>query len=194
VPDSERRLKVVAGLGNPGPRYDDTRHNVGWWLLDRLAHDFGLGPFHEEGPALRCQGEVEGHELVLLKPVTYMNRSGAALRPLAGREGFDMSEDLLVVVDDATREVGGLRFRPGGRAGGHNGLRSVEAALGTSDYGRLRIGVGRPPEGADLAAWVLSPLPAEEESQVLELFPELVDGVRSWLKEGMTEAMNRFNR
>ncbi len=187
-------MKVVAGLGNPGARYDATRHNVGWWLVDRLAHDVGLGPFREEGPALACGGTVGEHELVLLKPNTYMNRSGAALRSLAGREGFDVSEDLIVVVDDATREVGQVRFRPGGSSGGHNGLASVEAALGTRAYARLRIGVGRPPAGMDMAEWVLSPMPVEEEEQVLELLPELVDGVRLWLDEGIQAAMNRFNR
>jgi peptidyl-tRNA hydrolase, PTH1 family len=185
---------VVAGLGNPGGRYDSTRHNVGWWMADRLAHDFGLGPFREEGPALTCGGVVEGHDLVVMKPITYMNRSGAALRSLAGREGFDVSKDLLVVVDDATRDVGQVRFRPDGSPGGHNGLGSVEVALGTRDYARLRIGVGRAPEGVELAEWVLSPMPAEDEAEVLDLLPELVDGVRLWLGEGIRAAMNRFNR
>jgi peptidyl-tRNA hydrolase, PTH1 family len=191
---TELPLKVVAGLGNPGPRYDDTRHNVGWWFVDRMAHDLGIGPFRQEGPALVCDGVVDGRSLVLVKPITYMNRSGAALRPLTGREGFDVSEDLLVVVDDATRGVGGVRFRPGGSAGGHNGLRSVEAALETQDYARLRIGVGVAPEGAELAEWVLSPMEPDDERQVLELLPELVEGALLWVEEGIRPAMDRFNR
>jgi peptidyl-tRNA hydrolase, PTH1 family len=187
-------MKVVVGLGNPGRRYEDTRHNVGWWFVDRLACDFEFGPFREEGPALVSGGLVSGRELVLVKPMTYMNRSGVALQPLLGREGFDVSRDLLVVVDDVTRPVGGIRFRPGGSAGGHNGLKSVEAVLGTTDYPRLRIGVGRPPEGTDLVDWVLSPMSPEDEDSVLPLLEELVEGVRAWLDHGIREAMNRFNR
>ncbi len=187
-------VKVVAGLGNPGPEYDASRHNVGWWFVDRMAHDLGIGPFRQEGPALVSDGVVDGVSLVLVKPITYMNLSGAALRPLRGREGFDVSEDLLVVVDDATRGVGGVRFRPGGSAGGHNGLRSVEAALETTDYARLRIGVGVPPEGADLARWVLSPMEPDDEQRVLELLPELVEGALLWMHEGIRPVMDRYNR
>ncbi len=187
-------MKVVAGLGNPGPDYDDTRHNVGWWLLDRLAYAWDYPSFTREGEALVSRG-VRGEESVwLLKPTTYMNRSGRALRVLRGIEGFDPREDLLVVVDDAALEVGRVRFRPGGSDGGHRGLRSVTGALGTNRYPRLRIGVGVPPRGADLADWVLSPPPREEEERILDLLAELVEGVEIWLREGIEAAMNRFNR
>jgi peptidyl-tRNA hydrolase, PTH1 family len=117
-----------------------------------------------------------------------------ALRPWLGREDLRVSGDLLVVVDDAFLEAGRVRFRPKGGAGGHNGLRSVEAALGTQDYNRLRIGVGRAPEGADLAEWVLSPMGAEDEDRVLELLPELTGAVELWIREGIEAAMNQFNR
>jgi peptidyl-tRNA hydrolase, PTH1 family len=187
-------VKVILGLGNPDPEHDATRHNVGWWMADRLAHDWKLGPLRREGPALVGQGTVEGEDVTVLKPLTYMNRSGAALRPWMGREGFHVSGDLLVVVDDASLDVGRVRFRPGGGAGGHNGLRSVEAALGRQDYNRLRIGVGRPPEGADLVAWVLSPMPPEDEDRILELLPELTGAVTLWIREGIQAAMNQFNR
>jgi len=187
-------IKVILGLGNPGPEYDDTRHNVGWWLTDRLAHDWGLGSFRREGPALVSAGYRGGGELVLLKPLTYMNRSGAALAPFLAREDFDPAQDLLVLVDDATREVGQLRFRPEGSAGGHNGLKSVEFALGSPRYARLRIGVGRAPAGTDLAEWVLSSMPPEDEEAVLALLPELVEAVDLWAQEGAEAAMNRYNR
>lgn len=176
-------MKFVCGLGNPGSEYDATRHNVGWWVVDRLAADWRLGPFRREGPALVAVGRVEDAAVRLMKPVTYMNRSGAAVAPLRRVQGFDPSRDLLAVVDDAALEVARIRFRPHGSAGGHNGLKSLEAALGTREYARLRIGVGRPPPGADLAEWVLSPVPAEDEDRILELLPVVVEGVRMWVEE-----------
>lgn len=186
-------MKVICGLGNPGSEYDDTRHNVGWWVVDRLAVDWGLGPFRKEGRALIAGGRVGGVPVRLLKPITWMNRSGAALAPLRGREDFDPTSDLLVVVDDVALDVARVRFRPGGSAGGHNGLRSVEAALGTREYARLRVGVGGAPPGADLAEWVLTPFPPEDEDRILALLPDLVDGCRLWLEEGVEAAMNRYN-
>jgi len=181
------------GLGNPGPRYDATRHNVGWWVLDRLAHDWKVGPFRQEGPALVASGSRGSGTVLLLKPTTWMNRSGAALS-LLPREGFAPEEDLLVVVDDAALEVGRVRFRPGGSAGGHNGLRSVQGVLGHDRYARLRVGVGRNPPGSDLVQWVLSPMPEEDEDVVLALFPLLVEGIGVWVEEGIQQVMNRFNR
>lgn len=187
-------MKVVVGLGNPGPEYDDTRHNVGWWAVDRLAHDWDLGPFRREGAALIAEGGVAGTPILLVKPTTYMNRSGRALASVELPDEFDVSSDLLVVVDDAALEVGRLRLRPEGGAGGHNGLQSIEDALGTGAYARLRIGVGRPPEGADWTDWVLSSMPAEDEERVVELLDDVVAAVELWLADGAEAAMNRFNR
>ena len=187
-------MKVIVGLGNPGPEYDATRHNVGWWAADRCAYDWELGPFRREGRALQTEGTVAGMEVTVLKPLTYMNRSGQALRFLHEVEGFDCARDLLVVVDDAALEVGRVRFRPRGSPGGHNGLRSVSGALGTDEYPRLRIGVGTKPEGADLSDWVLSPMPVEDEDVVVGLLPELTRAVEVWLAEGTEAAMGRFNR
>ena len=187
-------MKVICGLGNPGPEYDATRHNVGWWLVDRLSNEWGLGPFERSGPTLLAGGEVGPHSVLLLKPVTFMNRSGAALAPLLEHPELDIAQDLMVVVDDVALAPGRARLRPSGSTGGHNGLKSVEAALGTSDYARLRIGVGSPPDGEGLADWVLSPLPPEDEDAVLALLPELVDGARVWMDEGVEAAMSRTNR
>ncbi|HUG42164.1 MAG TPA: aminoacyl-tRNA hydrolase [Longimicrobiales bacterium] len=187
-------MKVICGLGNPGPEYDPTRHNVGWWFVDRLSADWGIGPFDRSGPALVAGGPVGEHQALLLKPVTYMNRSGAALAPLLGDPELDIARDLLVVVDDVALEPGRARLRPSGTPGGHNGLKSVEAALGTPDYSRLRIGVGAPPAGRGLVEWVLSPLEPEDEDLVLGLFPDLVAGVRVWMDEGVEAAMGRTNR
>lgn len=188
-------MKVVAGLGNPGPQYDATKHNVGWWVVDRVAQEMGIGPFRKEGPSLVTRGQLaSGETLLLLKPVTYMNRSGGALSFLRGDEHTDPARDLLVVVDDVSIEPGRVRIRPRGRPGGHNGLKSVSAVLGSDDYARLRVGVGGAPPGWDLADWVLSPFQSEEEEKVLELLPVLAQAVQVWGQEGVQEAMNRFNR
>jgi PTH1 family peptidyl-tRNA hydrolase len=187
-------VKVVLGLGNPGPEYDATRHNVGWWVLDRLAYDWDFGPFVRDGKALVSEGDVGEIPVRLMKPTAYMNRSGLAMRPLRALEDFDVSTDLLVVVDDAALDVGRLRFRPEGGAGGHNGLKSVSGALQSNAYNRLRIGVGQKPEGEDLSDWVLSGMPEEDEDVVVGLLPELTEAIEAWLGEGVEAAMNRFNR
>ncbi len=187
-------MKVVVGLGNPGPEYDGTRHNVGWWVVDRAAYDWDFEAFRREGRALVTEGEAAGLTVRLMKPLTYMNRSGAALRTLHELEDFEPAEDLLIVVDDASLDVGRVRFRDEGGAGGHNGLKSIAGALRSNEYARLRVGVGKKPEGEDLADWVLSPMPEEDEDVVVQLLPELTRAVETWMTEGMEAAMNRFNR
>ena len=185
---------MICGLGNPGPEYDSTRHNVGWWLVDRLSSEWDLGPFQRSGPAFTARGVVGEESVLLLKPLTFMNRSGAALAPLRGIPDLDITKDLLVVVDDLALDVGRVRLRPGGGTGGHNGLKSVQSALGTQEYARLRIGVGEPPPGVDAADWVLSEFDPEDEDTVVDLLDELVDAVGVWMDEGMEAAMSRYNR
>ena len=187
-------MKVVAGLGNPGPEYDATRHNVGWWLMDRLAYEWDFPLFQMEGRAMQTEGTWRDQVFRLMKPMTFMNRSGQALSSLAGLPDFLPSQDLLIIVDDAALDVGRVRFRSRGSAGGHNGLQSVTEALGSQDFARLRIGVGVPPDGADLSEWVLSPMDPADEDVILGLLPELVKGVEVWGTEGMDSAMNSFNR
>ncbi len=187
-------MKVVVGLGNPGLRYDDTRHNVGWWVVDRLAYDWGFGSFEKEGRSLRTGGSVGDTSVLLIKPTTFMNRSGAALVGVHELDECDLGSDLLLAVDDATLDVGRVRFRPGGGAGGHKGLKSVSGVLGTDSYARLRVGVGLMPEGADLSDWVLSPMSEAAESTVVGLLPELSEAVEVWMRDGIEEVMNQFNR
>jgi PTH1 family peptidyl-tRNA hydrolase len=187
-------MRVIVGLGNPGAEYEATRHNVGWWAVDRLAYDWGFGAFEREGRASLARGQVGTEPVWLVKPGTYMNRSGLALRFMWDLEEFDLSEDLLVVVDDAALDVGRVRFRPQGSPGGHNGLKSVSGALRSDRYPRLRIGVGQKPEGMDLADWVLSPMPDEDEDVIVGLLPELTRAVEVWIDEGTESAMNRYNR
>lgn len=187
-------MKVVVGLGNPGSEYDGTRHNIGWWVLDRLAYDWGFGPFEKRGKALVVDGVVGEREIRLLKPTTFMNNSGGALISLRLLSDFEVDEDLLVAVDDAALEVGRVRFRPEGGTGGHNGLRSITGALGTDAYARMRVGVGIAPPEEDLSDWVLSPMGAQDEDLVVGMLPELTKAVEVWITEGIEEAMSRFNR
>jgi peptidyl-tRNA hydrolase, PTH1 family len=187
-------VKVVCGLGNPGPEYESTRHNVGWWVVEEVQATFSFPPFRRSGRCRVSEGRIDAHDVVLVEPLTWMNRSGAALAPLARAEGFDVSRDLLVVVDDVALDVGRVRLRASGSAGGHNGLKSVEASLRTAEYARLRVGVGAGPPGADLADWVLAPFDEDDEQRVVELLPHLVDAVRGWVNDGVEAAAGRFNR
>lgn len=186
-------MKVVCGLGNPGAEYALTRHNVGWWLLDLLRTEWRLTPFREAGIVAVSEGRVGDEDVVLLKPLTYMNRSGRALAPLLQFEGFAVTTDLLVVVDDVALPVGRLRIRASGSSGGHNGLKSVEAALRTREYARLRIGIGAAPPGIDLADWVLDPFSPEEEAEIVDALPAAAAGARLWLEQGVAAAMQACN-
>lgn len=187
-------MKVVCGLGNPGAEYAATRHNVGWWVVDCAREMWRFPAFRREGVVRYSQGRFGDEAVWLVEPLTYMNRSGAALAGLGDTPDFDVRRDLLVVVDDAALEIGRVRFRPSGSSGGHNGLKSVEATLGSREYARLRIGVGTRPPGMDLADWVLSPFEPEEEASVRDLLPQLVDAVEVWIEAGVDSAATRFNR
>ncbi len=186
-------MKVVCGLGNPGPEYESTRHNVGWWVLDRLLQDWKLDGFRRRGAGLVAEGRVGEQSVLLLKPLTFMNRSGVALLPLLDEPEFNPTTDLLVVVDDTALPVGRVRFRPKGSAGGHNGLKSIEAVLRSREYARLRLGVGEKQPGQDLADHVLSDFEPDEEAMVVEQLPRAADGVRAWIEHGIIRAA-RFNR
>jgi PTH1 family peptidyl-tRNA hydrolase len=162
-------------------------------LLDHLARRWRLGSFGRGDRARVIEATSQGRPLVLLKPQTYMNRSGAALAPYLDAK-FDPSRDLLVLVDEVALPTGTFRLRGAGTAGGHNGLKSVEGALRRQDYARLRIGVGPKPLGADLSEFVLSPLPADERKLIDDLLDPMGDAVECWLTEGIEIAMTKFNR
>lgn len=189
-------MKVIVGLGNPGREYALTRHNVGWWVVDHLADVWRFDSWKKDGDAHVTSGTVGGVKLRLVKPQTFMNLSGEALRHYARRPFWSAATDLLVVVDEVALPVGRYRFRPKGSAGGHNGLKSVEAHLHTQDYGRLRIGVG--PADDDqrrvgiLSDYVLSAFGKGDAESIRSLFPEIVSGTELWLSDGMASAMNRF--
>jgi PTH1 family peptidyl-tRNA hydrolase len=182
------------GLGNPGPEYDGTRHNAGFRLADHLVARWRFGAFKRGERARQAEGNLDGDTVRVVKPQTYMNRSGAALAPLRALPGFDPATDLLVLVDDVALPLGRFRLRGAGSAGGHNGLKSIEGALQRQDYARLRIGVGPVPEGLDdLADFVLADFDAEERRVLDQLLDPMADAVECWLAEGIERAMSRFN-
>ena len=154
-----------------------------------------MGPFRREGPSRVVRGMVEGAEVHVFKPQTYMNRSGAALTPLRANTGFDPSRDLLVLVDEAALAVGRFRLRARGSAGGHNGLKSIEGVLRSQEYARLRIGVGPvPPQYDDMADFVLDRFDEEEWNGIEALLDPMAEAVECWLREGIELAMTRHNR
>jgi len=164
-------------------------------LCDHLAARWGFGDFRKSIDARTTQGRVGSAVVVLVKPTTYMNRSGAALAPFKGRPGFDAGQHLLILVDDVATEVGRFRLRGAGSPGGHNGLKSIEGALRRQDYARLRIGVGAmPPEYDDLADWVLGRFSKAERSALHDILDRTADAVESWLSDGIEKAMTKHNR
>ena len=173
----------MVGLGNPGPEYAATRHNAGYWLADALAPHWQFPPFRRGERARVAEGQVDGVSVRLLKPTTYMNASGAALASLRADPAFDPVTDLLILVDEFRIPCGTFRLRADGSAGGHNGLKSIEGALQSQAYARLRIGVGPLPEGVtDWSEYVLAPFTPEQQEQVEAAIPQMVDAVTHWVK------------
>ena len=183
------------GLGNPGSEYATTRHNAGFILAEHLAARWRFPRFARAGAARGSSGTCQGASVQILKPQTYMNRSGAALAPLRDTPGFDPSRDLLILVDDVAIPLGKFRLRGAGSPGGHNGLKSIEGALRRQDYARLRIGIGPVPAGlVDLVDFVLDHFASDEQTQLEALLDPMAEAVECWLAEGIEQAMNRFNR
>lgn len=184
-------MKLVIGLGNPGGQYAETRHNIGWMVLDRLADRAGRsGRGRQRDASESIQLRHRGLDLVLAKPLTFMNDSGIAVRKLLARERVPLV-DLLVVADDFALPFGKLRFREGGSHGGHNGLRSIIGELETEKFSRLRIGIGEPGRGA--VDHVLSRFAADETARLPILLDAAADAVEAWAREGTSRAANRFN-
>ena len=183
---------IVMGLGNPGPDYAETRHNVGFWFVDRLASEYGIEIERKHRSVLLGEGEVDGHRVALAKPRTFVNNSGEAARYLLAR--FKSSpEKLLVVYDDIDLPPGKIRLRPRGSPGSHNGARSVADVLDSREFLRLRIGVGRPDEKVGQIGHVLGK-PNEVELRDLDAaIGQAVESVQVMLNDGVTPAMNKFN-
>ena len=188
---------MIVGLGNPGREYELTRHNVGWMVVDHLADVWRFDGWRHDGDSLVVAGRTAGCAVRLVKPQTFMNLSGAALRPYLRRPMFDPARDLLVIVDDVALPLARLRLRAEGSAGGHNGLKSIEGALSSRAYARARIGVA-PTEprrrASDLADFVLSPFGKDERAELVAQLPRFTSAVETWLTDGIDRAMSLSNR
>jgi len=184
-------VKIVIGLGNPGKQYESTRHNVGWMVLDKLADRAGwTGHAKARDAAATVYGRYQDMDLLLAKPTTYMNLSGVAVRKLLAKHRAPLS-DLLIVVDDFALPLGKLRMRGEGSAGGHNGLKSIIAELGTQDFARLRVGIGEPQRSA--VDHVLNKFTTAERKTVDEVLAAAADAVEDWARFGVDRAANRWN-
>ena len=191
------RMKVIVGLGNPGREYEGTRHNVGWWLVDHLARQWHFEQWKKDGDSVSSVGIVGTRKVKLMKPQTYMNLSGGVLRPVLRREGFVLAEDLMIVVDELAVPAGEYRLRAAGSAGGHNGLKSVEAHTKTQVYPRLRIGI-RPVDErrtiGDMADFVLHAMPRDERELVEGVFERATQAIEVWIAEGTEKAVSTMGR
>ena len=185
-------MRLIVGLGNPGRRYRGTRHNIGWEVLDRLAHRHRVPIDVDDGWAQIGRGTIEGRTVILARPETYVNVTGTAVADLRRRHRVAPT-DLLVVTDDLDLPLGTLRVRERGSHGGHNGLRSIIEALGTTDFPRLRVGIGRPPEDTDPADYVLQRPSAAERTILDEAVRRAAEGVGLWVADGVQAAMRHCN-
>ena len=186
-------MKVICGLGNPGDRYRLTRHNVGFRVVDLLADRWGLtgaGRVREGAARLEVVRPEPVGRMLLLKPMKYMNISGAPVRAALRYADADAASDLLVVADDVDLPLGKIRLRRGGSAGGHNGLRDIIAALGSNEFNRLRVGIGRAGETVD---HVLSTFKKDERDLAAEVIATAADAAELWLAHGIEAAMNEYN-
>jgi peptidyl-tRNA hydrolase, PTH1 family len=185
-------MKLVVGLGNPGRRYEGTRHNIGFIAVGQLARKFATSGVKSKFQGEAAEADLEGQRALLLTPSTYMNLSGASV--LAARDFYKIAtEDLLVVCDDMNLPPGRLRIRPGGSSGGQKGLEDIIRRLGTEDFARLRIGIGPPPPGWQGADYVLGKFSKEDIPVMEQAVARAVEAVVVWAREGIQVCMNRYN-
>ncbi|MCI8980843.1 MAG: aminoacyl-tRNA hydrolase [Hungatella sp.] len=185
-------MYIIAGLGNPGGKYDNTRHNAGFRVMDILADRMGILVEEKKHKALCGRGVLEGQKVILLKPQTFMNLSGESIRAAADFYKVE-PENVLVVYDDISLEPGQLRIRAKGSAGGHNGMKNIIAHLGTQEFPRVKVGIGEKPKGMDLADYVLSCFSKGEQELMDQAFKEAARAVAVILGQGIESAMNEFN-
>jgi len=186
-------MKIVVGIGNPGRRYAGTRHNVGYRVIEELAGKLGAPAGRERFESLVQDVPVEGEKLLLMRPLTYVNLSGMAVRRAADWYGCT-PQDVLVVCDDMNLQVAELRVRRQGSSGGHNGLQSIIDHLGTDEFARLRVGIGSPGPQMEGVDYVLSRFNEEEEKLIAEACREAAEAAAVWIRRGISDCMNEFNR
>ena len=186
-------MYIIAGLGNPTKEYDNTRHNIGFAAIDALADKYGISVSDMKNKALMGKGVINGNKVMLLKPLTYMNLSGEAIRAAVDYYKIDEKSELIVIYDDISLDVGQLRIRKKGSAGGHNGIKNIILHLGHDTFQRIKIGVGEKPKGYDLADYVLGHFPKEEAETMTTAFKDGAAAVVDMMTEGVEAAMNHFN-
>lgn len=185
-------MSLIAGLGNPGEEYAGTRHNIGFELIDRLSTELSITLGSGSGPYISGEGQFKGNPVQLIKPITFMNRSGTAIKMAIDR--FDITvEHCLICYDDINLEPGKIRFRPQGSAGGHNGLSDIIHKLQSDKIPRLRIGIGNNFARGQQSNYVLSPFTSEERKIMDETLKYTVEAVLTFIREGVGQAMNKFN-
>lgn len=186
-------MYMIAGLGNPEPKYDGTRHNVGFETIDHMADRLGIRMTDHKFRALMGSGRVGEEKVLLVKPLTYMNLSGESLQEIVNFYKLEDLSHVIVISDDVDLEVGKMRIRRSGSAGGHNGLKNIILHLGSMDFPRIRIGVGHKPEGGDLVNWVLGHFDAEGQVIMDKMKDLATEAALCIMEEGTEAAMNRYN-
>ena len=183
---------VVVGLGNPGSKYAETRHNIGFWSIERIAAEHSIDVSARNKATVVGEGVIAERRVVLVRPKTFVNRSGEAAKYLLARYRIS-SDKLLIIYDDINLPLGKLRLRARGSAGGHNGIRSIIETLGSEEFPRLRIGIGRPPAGQDQISYVIGAMSPEERQVADEMLEMVTQAVSAILTDGIDAAMSRFN-
>ncbi|MEA4924792.1 MAG: aminoacyl-tRNA hydrolase [Syntrophomonadaceae bacterium] len=184
-------MKIIVGLGNPGPEYKNTRHNIGFIVLEELAARHAVEKQDSKFDAIIGHTRIKGEKVLLVKPLTYMNLSGKSVQPLMHWHKTDL-QDLMVIYDDMDLPLGSIRLRANGGSGGHKGIKSIMERLATPDFARTRIGIGRPVD-REAVDWVLGRFTAEDKDLIAQTVQKAADAVERWVTGGITEAMNAYN-
>ena len=188
------KMFIIAGLGNPGREYDNTRHNIGFATIDKIAENENIDVIEKKHRTVIGKGYIEGHKVILAKPKTYMNLSGESVRELVDYYKIDDTSELIVISDDISLAVGQIRVRKKGSAGGHNGLKNIIAHLGHDSFIRIKVGVGEKPKDYDLADYVLGHFSNEERKIMDEASDRAYEAIKMIISRDADAAMNEFNR
>lgn len=187
-------MYVIAGLGNPGTKYENTRHNIGFMVIDALAEKNRISVTERKHKALIGKGIIGGEKTILVKPQTFMNLSGESIREIIDYYKIEEKSELIVISDDISLNAGALRIRKKGSAGGHNGLKNIILHLGHDEFQRIRLGVGEKPSGYDLADYVLGHFQEEDRALIAESVKQAAEAAEVMITEGADQAMNTFNK
>jgi len=184
---------VIVGLGNTGKKYENTRHNIGFVAIDALAAKYGIALSEKKHKAICGTGVIEGVKVLLVKPQTFMNRSGESVGEIINFYKLDPESEVLVIYDDVSLAPGNIRIRKKGSAGGHNGVKSLIAHMGTQAFMRIKVGVGEKPSGWDLADYVLGHFSEEDNIKINEIMPDIISATVLMVQGNIDKAMNDFN-